>query len=164
MTKLCSSGKVKLYGICSERQPDTNKAFSDWNLSNYTSIIGDDKNLLVRYIRDAYLPKLHVTDCSRDGARSPELSVKNFPNGAVQPAVLFFVATKPALGWACVPTAANLQGSLGRPDPGAVWRVVEECKAMDDEGKAFEMNDGEDLPRTVTFGQACKTCCHCIIL
>jgi len=162
MTKL--SSRVKLYGICSEDQSDANKACADWNLSNYSSIIGDDKNVLVRYIRDTYLPKLHITDCSKDGARSPELTLKNFPNGAVQPAVLFFVGTKPALGWACVPTAANLQGSLGRPDPAAVWGVVKGCKAMDDEGKTFEMDGGEDLPQTVTLGQACRNCCNCIIL
>ena len=162
MTK--TSSKVRLYGVCSESQANATKAMKDWNLDNYTSIIGDDRNAFVKYIKDTYLSELHITDCARDGARSPELSLKNFPNGAVQPAVLFFVGSKPALGWACIPTPANLQGALGRPDPDAVWRVVEECKVLDNLGKTFEMNDGEDMPQTVTFGQACRTCCHCIIL
>lgn len=158
------SSNVKLYGICSEGQDNAHTALHEWRLNNYEAVIGDAENKLVRYIKETYLPKLHVTDCTRRTELDPELNAMAYPKGAVQPAVLFFVGDKPALGWACVPTPANLQGALGRPDPMAVWKVVEECKALADQGKTFEMNDGEDLPKTVTFAQAVANCCHCIIL
>jgi len=158
------STKIRLYGICSQRQDDANAALLGWKLYNYSSIIGDHTNKLTRHIKQTYLPKLHITDCSRRTELDPQLSVKNYPHGAVQPAVLFFVGNRPALGWACTPTPTNLQGALGRPVPTAVWKVVEECKVMADDDVAFDMNDGEGLPQTVTFCQACKNCCQCIIL
>lgn len=150
--------------MSSERQDAASAALSNWNLSNYTAVIGDHENKLVRYIKDTYLPKLYITDCSRMLELDPELSVKNYPHGAVQPAVLIFVGDQPALGWACIPTCANLQGSLGRPNPDSCWNVVEQCVRMKRNGETFDLNDGKQLPTTSTCGQACTNCCHCIIL
>jgi len=150
--------------VSSERPDAANAALRSWNLNNYTAVIGDHENKLVRYIKDTYLPKLHITDCSRMLELDPELTVQNYPHGAVQPAVLIFVGGHPALGWACVPTAANLQGALGRPNPDACWNVVEQCVAMKRDLKIFDMDDGDGLPKTATYGQACRNCCHCIIL
>ena len=150
--------------MSSERQDAANAALQTWNLNNYAAVLGDHENKLVRFIKDAYL-KLHITDCSRMLELDPELTVKNYPHGAVQPGVLIFVGDRPALGWTCVPTAANLQGSLGRPDPDACWNVVEQCVRMRRDGKPFGMDDGEGLPKTATYGQACRNCCHhCIIV
>lgn len=155
---------IRLYALSSERQDASSAAMRNWNLSNYAAVIGDHENKLVQYIKDTHLPNLHITDCSRMMELDPELTVKNYPHGAVQPAVLIFVGDRPALGWACIPTAANLQGSLGRPNPDACWNVVEQCVRMKREGKTFDVVDGETLPKTATCGQACRNCCHCIIL
>lgn len=88
------------------------------------------------------------------------MSIKQYPHGAVQPAFIFFVGKDPAISWACQPTAANLQGSVGRPKSELVWKVVMECKKRRDRGQSFECVDGGDLEKSGSISEAlCKSCC-----
>jgi hypothetical protein len=154
----------KLYAVCSEPQTEANLAMVEWNLSNFASVVGDPENVVALHFRnnDKYLPRLHITDCSKTltEALDPCLTVKRYPHGAVQPAFLFFIGNKPAARWAVYPTVGNLQGALSRPDPAEVWTHVKECKRLSDEGKDFEVSSGEEFHMTITCGQACRqTCC-----
>lgn len=168
---------VRLYAICSESQAEASKALVEWNLApNFDAVVGDGSNVFATHTKEAYLPRLFITDCSRKftaAGLDPELSPSRYPCGAVQPGLLFFAGSRPAIGWAVVPSAANLGGSLGRPQPGEVWKVVERRVAEPaaeegggGEGAAettFEMVDGGTLPMTVSYGQACANCC-CVVM
>lgn len=155
----------KLYAICSEPQSEADLAMDEWKLFNFTSVVGDQENKIAAFLKEHYLATLHITDCTRtlSEATDPYLTVKRYPNGAVQPALLFFVDQKLAISWASHPKVTNLQGALGRPDPSEVWKVVKHCYQRSEEGKEFQHDTGENLPLTVTFGHAVKLCC-CSIL
>jgi len=147
----------KLYAICSQAQSEANLARTEWNLFGYTSVVGDNENVIVRYIHEHYICDLVVTDCSK---KSGPMSIKHYPHGAVQPAFAFFVGKEPAILWACQPSVANLQGSVGRPKPELVWKVVLQCKKKHDNGEAFESADGGELEKSGSCGEALfKTCC-----
>jgi len=156
---------LTLYAICSEAQSEADLALTEWKLFNFSAVVGDQENNVAIFLKEHYLPALHITDCRHTlkEAMDPYLTVKRYPHGAVQPALLFLVDQKPAISWASRPTVTNLQGALGRPDPKEVWKVVKECCRLSDQGKEFDCNTGENLPLTVTFGQAVKLCC-CTIL
>jgi hypothetical protein len=151
----------KLYAVCSEPQSEANLAVVEWNLSNFSSVVGDPENVVaLHFNNDNYLP--YITDCSKTltEALDPFLTVKRYPHGAVQPAFIFFIGNKLAARWAVYPRVGNLQGALSRPDPEEVWSHVKECKRLSDEGKDFRVSSGEEFHMTVTWCQACRqTCC-----
>mmetsp|Transcript_57899 Transcript_57899/g.141467 ORF Transcript_57899/g.141467 Transcript_57899/m.141467 type:complete len:150 (-) Transcript_57899:371-820(-) len=109
----------KVYAISSEVQSKADEALMKWKLGRYDDVIGDNGNTLVDHLKHIYIPALVVTD-SHDKYNPNGLYINDYPSGAVQPALLIFVGSNPALVWATRPTAANLQGSLYRPDPNDV--------------------------------------------
>jgi hypothetical protein len=152
-----------LYGISSEVQSSVDEAYIKWKLGGFTSVIGDNNNTLTQFLRQHYLPKLVITDCS-DKHNPNGLNAKDYPQGAVQPALLIFVGTKPAIAWATQPTAANLQGSLNRPDPKAVWKVVEQAYKKQQKGLDFQCSDGTDLDQTANCIDLVRADCGCTIM
>jgi len=154
--------KIKLYAICSERQSEANKAMSAWNIPNFSSVVGDNGNVIARAVKETYMPKLHITVCSE--AAKTSMNRKAFPNGCVQPAVLIFVKENPVLAWAVQPSRANLQGSLGRPEPKAVWKLVEDRLKDDEEGIVKACSNGEDLKQAGMYKNLCQHyLCGCSI-
>lgn len=163
---LSSSNHVRLYAICSEAQEEANQARKDWQLVQFTSVIGDVHNVIARHLQKTTLPTLHVTDCSKTFAEALDscLTVERYPHGAVQPGVLIYVGTTPAFGWASVPTPSNLQGALHRPNPKEIWNHVQHCLDLTKEAKDFECSNGRNFGKTATCSDACRLTCGCSIL
>lgn len=114
--------------------------------------------MIVKYIKQHCLPDICRTACFNKSSAS--LNAKQYPHGAVQPAFVFFVGNQPAISWACQPRAANLQGSVCRPKPDLVWKVVMECKKRLDNGQTFECVDGGELEKSCSVSEVLfKTCC-----
>uniref|UniRef100_A0A7S4M5N3 Uncharacterized protein n=1 Tax=Odontella aurita TaxID=265563 RepID=A0A7S4M5N3_9STRA len=157
-----------MYAICSESQQEANRALVEWNLGrDFAAVVGDRNNIFTHHIMGKYLPRLRITDCSKKmkaEAIDPKFTTERYPHGAVQPALLFFVGEKVAIGWSVVPNAANLGGALGRPSPEEVWKIVENYVMLVEDGKDFEMVDGATLTMTgASCAQAARNCC-CIVM
>jgi len=156
---------IKLYGICSEVQSKANQALREWNLKNFTSIVGDNDNVVAQSVQKKYLPHLHITTCPPDAATRSPMNQTAYPNGAVQPAILIFVGRDPILAWAVQPRASNLQGSLRRPEPAAVGELVEEALSNKEEDGKRMCSNGKDLRQVGMYGNLCRHyLCGCAIL
>ena len=150
-----------MYAISSEVQSRADEAFVKWKLGRYDAVIGDNGNSLVGYLKRLYIPALVITDC-HDKHNANGLNNDDYPTGAVQPALLIFVGSNPALVWATRPTAANLQGSLNRPDPNDVWtKVVYPAYRRYKRGLSFECSDGADLHHSAGIVDLIETDCPC---
>lgn len=145
-----SKNGCKLYAVCSQDQSMTNKATKAWKLSSFHAVIGDPTNQFSTFVRSNVdlLPELFIADCSK--IYHPFLKSKNYPSGATQPAIFFFVGTKPVLGWCKHPTMTDLYGGLERPDPAEAWKEIERMKEHAKKGKSMPISNGDEIPVSVT--------------
>lgn len=153
------SRKYKFYDICSQVQPEANRAKAHWNLKNHEAVVGDNQNVVVQYLKDRYMSELFITNCSLKSNLNG-LNAKDYPTGAVQPAVLIFVGDKPAFAWASIPSAANIHGSLGRPDPVQIWNVVEHCLQCRYQGVELQCLNGDGLDIVGGLETSCRAYCN----
>lgn len=160
--EICDKYKVGLFGTCSEIQSEADQSLSDWKLQHYQCMLGDNQNVVVQYLKKHYFRDLHIMDCP--DRKHNELCRANFPQGSVQPAVLVFVGAQPVLVWSNRPSAANLNGSLGRPDVQEVWKLVADALehlGADNNVKLY-CSDGRELKQTGGCGKLLQAYC-CVI-
>lgn len=141
-----------LFGICSEVQSEADQALRDWKLEYFESMLGDNENCVVGFLKQHYLKDLCIMNCP-DRKNSP-LCLAKYPEGAVQPAVLVFIDAQPILAWVNQPSVANLNGSLGRPDVEGVWKYIPDALKIRSANKnlPLECSDGRKLKQ----GSGCR--------
>jgi len=130
-----------MYAITSQTQEEAEKAVKEWNLQ-YTTMIGDPENVLVKYLQKMYLPKLVISFDERQ---------EEYPNGMVQPGELVFIKDKPIVAWYKNPNKRNANGAMGRPSAHKMWRYIEGCIEQQQEDssgstvKQLECSDGKEF-------------------
>mmetsp|Transcript_21938 Transcript_21938/g.44382 ORF Transcript_21938/g.44382 Transcript_21938/m.44382 type:complete len:172 (-) Transcript_21938:236-751(-) len=149
--RTAGEGRFRLYGICSQKQNLASQTARKWKLTSFDEVLGDPTNEFVKHLKSSpeLLPEIVVTDCSK--VNHPYLKLKNYPFGAVQASIFFFVGQRPVLGWCKRPSARNLEGALTRPDPVAAWGEICHMRdALRQKETMVSMSDGKDLPVVMT--------------
>ena len=162
-----SSHGVELYGVTAETQESADATMTQWGVK--VPLIGDLSNTIAKQTKEAYVPPLIITMAEEQSFHPKIGSRKRYPNGAVQPAVLFLslneAPVKPTtlFAWAVKPTVTTMGGAIGRPDIVEVWELIQKkiargCDPATDEGDMLLPNDAV---RTLSMWEMfCCTCCY----
>ena len=128
MRESMSSHGVELYGVTAETQESADASMVQWGVK--VPLIGDLSNTIAKQTKEAHLSSLIITMAEEQSFHSKIGSRKVYPNGAVQPAVLFLslneAPVKPTtlFAWAVKPTVMTFGGAIGRPDIVEVWELI----------------------------------------
>ncbi len=158
-----SNHGCKIYAFSSQNQRSANQNKEDWQLTNIEEVVGDQGNAMAKFMRSdpELFPELEITGTPL--AFHPYMHKTRYPNGATQPAVIFFVRKQAVVRWCNYPSIRTLGGAWRRPDPEEIWKEVQKRIPLVEEGKTFSVEDGKLLSKIVRGPQMMKVAwCPCL--
>ncbi|CAE7257835.1 CPK4 [Symbiodinium sp. CCMP2592] len=136
-----------IYGLVSQPQSEADSAKEEWGISY--DIIGSPDVSLVKHLADEKIINLVISE------------KKNYPNGMVQPALLFLRRSDRAVlfSWAVAPDSSEFGFASYRPTPGDVWKAVSSKL----EAPVSELPVVEEMPIDGVGKALYRSMCSCFV-
>lgn len=153
-----SKGKMANHNLhliawTSEGEEGAKKADEEWALTKdhgFDQVVGDETCALSKYLLGDYLLEKLITSPFKDIRPSDKTeSPGTYPNGVVQPGMIWYAHHTVVLEWEATVKAPHL-GATDRPDPKALFEEVLKRKHELDRGDAVLLVHGNRLKQCCT--------------